>query len=397
MVNRGMVKLERALACGIAALTMAAASAAWAKGPERLVVHEWGTFTSIAGDDGVALEWRPLTGPSDLPGFVYTLENQVVGLRNTPVSKSMMEGTVRMETPVIYFYADAPMDVSLKVRFPKGQITEWYPRAEVVDEGGVDWGRFRIIPDQEPAFLTEPAPSHYYPARATDAAPLRVCSTRGDEFEKFLFYRGVGTFDLPLKVTLGGDGALSLRQPRGGQIGRVVIFERRGDRVGFFAADLDGDAARIVRPALDKKLDDVLAALTRQLIDEGLYEKEARAMVDTWRDHWFEEGLRVLTMLPRSATDALLPLTMSPAPTELVRVLVGRVEVVTPELVTLVRARLIQAIHSPEPRRARLLEALQREHGRFLEPVVKRTLASIPEPAERAAIEAAIHALTPLE
>ena len=32
-----------------------------------LIVHEWGTFTSIAGKDGVALEWRPLNGSSDLP------------------------------------------------------------------------------------------------------------------------------------------------------------------------------------------------------------------------------------------------------------------------------------------------------------------------------------------
>src|SRR6059036_2986773 len=37
----------------------------------RLVVHEWGTFTSIAGKDGVAVDWHPLNGPSDLPKFVY--------------------------------------------------------------------------------------------------------------------------------------------------------------------------------------------------------------------------------------------------------------------------------------------------------------------------------------
>src|SRR3989442_14914175 len=39
-------------------------------GENRLVVHEWGTFTSIAGKDGVALEWRPLNGPTDLPKFL---------------------------------------------------------------------------------------------------------------------------------------------------------------------------------------------------------------------------------------------------------------------------------------------------------------------------------------
>src|SRR5881275_912598 len=50
----------------------------------RLVVHEWGTFTSIAGKDGVALEWRPLNGSTDLPKFVYTIQNHDDGLRHGP-------------------------------------------------------------------------------------------------------------------------------------------------------------------------------------------------------------------------------------------------------------------------------------------------------------------------
>ena len=42
--------------------------------PEDLTVHEWGTFTSIAGDDGMAIDWEPLDGPSDLPCFVHRFE-----------------------------------------------------------------------------------------------------------------------------------------------------------------------------------------------------------------------------------------------------------------------------------------------------------------------------------
>jgi hypothetical protein len=35
--------------------------------------------------------------------------------------------------------------------------------------------------------------------------------------------------------------------------------------------------------------------MVRALVDQGLYEKEARAMVNTWQDQWFaEEGTRVL-------------------------------------------------------------------------------------------------------
>ena len=35
----------------------------------KLVMHEWGTFTSFAGSDGVNLEFRPLV-TNDLPRFV---------------------------------------------------------------------------------------------------------------------------------------------------------------------------------------------------------------------------------------------------------------------------------------------------------------------------------------
>src|SRR5204863_1046421 len=69
----------------------------------RLIVHEWGTFTSIAGKDGVALEWRPLNGPTDLPKFVHTIQNSAPGLRHG--AKADLIAAVRMETPVLYFYS----------------------------------------------------------------------------------------------------------------------------------------------------------------------------------------------------------------------------------------------------------------------------------------------------
>src|SRR5437588_11881246 len=75
----------------------------------NLVVHEWGTFTSIAGKDGVALEWRPLNGSIDLPKFVYTIQNHDEGLRHGP--KADLTAAVRMETPVLYFYSAGETDV----------------------------------------------------------------------------------------------------------------------------------------------------------------------------------------------------------------------------------------------------------------------------------------------
>ncbi|PYT57354.1 MAG: hypothetical protein DMG35_20390 [Acidobacteria bacterium] len=79
-----------------------------------LTVHEWGTFTSIAGRDGPAVEWSPLTASTDLPGFVEHFRDGgfKLGLR----------GTVRMETPVLYFYDSREETVSVKVSFAKGGV-----------------------------------------------------------------------------------------------------------------------------------------------------------------------------------------------------------------------------------------------------------------------------------
>jgi len=38
-------------------------------------VHEWGTFTSVAGPDGKTAQWLPLAGPTDLPCFVEQFQN----------------------------------------------------------------------------------------------------------------------------------------------------------------------------------------------------------------------------------------------------------------------------------------------------------------------------------
>jgi hypothetical protein len=53
-------------------------------------------------------------------------------------------------------------------------------------------------------------------------------------------------------------------------------------------------------------------------------------MVETWRDSWFEEGTRVLYIMPMRQVDGILPLNVNPAPDETTRVFVGRVELLSP-------------------------------------------------------------------
>jgi hypothetical protein len=363
--------------CALAALAPGAAAS-----PYTFVVHEWGTFTSVAGEDGVALDWLPLEGKSDLPSFVYSVERGGGGLRGerTQIGKGETRGTVRMETPVVYFYADAPQKVSLSVGFPKGSITEWYPQAQAVEGGRIDWGTFLVEPVDDEPLPREAAPSHYYPARETDASIVRVCGTETTEREKFLFYRGVGTFDLPLKVALAPDGHAV--QVSGGAVGKVVVFERQGARVGWTITPLDRErGARVTRPSLDRKIDDLGGELTQLLTGEGLYAREASAMVATWRDQWFEEGLRAFYVLPRGATDTALPMKISPSPTSLVRVLVGRVELITPET-----ERAVAALVPGD--RTEVLRTLRARYGRFAEPILRRVRAHATTEAVRARIDA---------
>jgi hypothetical protein len=58
-----------------------------------LIAHEWGTFTSVAGPDGSAVEWLPFNRPYDLPRFVEHL--------NQASFKSGLRAKIRMETPVV--------------------------------------------------------------------------------------------------------------------------------------------------------------------------------------------------------------------------------------------------------------------------------------------------------
>src|SRR5712691_3745542 len=180
-----------------------------------LTVHEWGTFTSIAGSDGQAVEWSPLAGSTDLPDFVEHLRN--AGL------KGGLRGTIRMETPVIYLYDSREETVSVKVAFAKGLITEWYPHATRVEsvanifddtlyrkhpDGSIAWDSVTVSPNLRAEFPSENPDNHYYAARMTSSTPLRVRTLSGEQHEKFLFYRGVSTFPVPVSAKLTPAGKL---------------------------------------------------------------------------------------------------------------------------------------------------------------------------------------------
>jgi hypothetical protein len=170
------------------------------------------------------------------------------------------------------------------------------------------------------------------------------------------------------------------------EVPQVILFENRGGRSGWrIHGPLNGEAA-IVRPELNQPVEPLLREFEKTLVGQGLYEKEAAAMVKTWRDSWFEEGLRVFYILPRRATDAILPITITPQPTELSRVFVGRAEIITPEMETEIRAAAqLFGENSPESRAAAINSV--RRYGRFADPVLREAMNNAKDNASRVAID----------
>jgi hypothetical protein len=239
-----------------------------------------------------------------------------------------------METPVLYFYAAEDKTVDVRVRFRKGVITEWYPSAEVCPMkiepntmrkedlvSVAEWRNVQILPKAPESYPREADDSHYYAARETDATPLQV----GDEREKLLFYRGVGMFPPPLAATIHDDGELTL-EAASGQVGDVVLFENRNGVISFRSLKVHGADVKVPFRLSRSNENAVHSHLVKLLVAHGLFTREAKAMVETWRDSWFEEGTRVFYIAPRAMVDATLPLEISPAPTTIERVFVGRIE-----------------------------------------------------------------------
>ena len=141
------------------------------------------------------------------------------------------------------------------------------------------------------------------------------------------------------------------------------------------------------------------AAVAGALRAEGMNEDEAQAMVATWSRSWFStEGVRVLYVVPRPLVDALLPLQIDPAPSELRRVLLGRIECITPDA----EKEVEDALHTLalEPTLAKDDPLLPRARarlarlGRFLEPYLRRVLAQASDALVRREAQARLDALT---
>jgi hypothetical protein len=312
-------------------------------GASEFIVHEWGTFTSVVAATGQMLAGLE-TEEAAVPAFVHSFPG--FAPLNKGLNLPVRGATVKMETPVLYFYSAVPRSVKVSVGFNGGAISQWYPdRASgekppvgpVLDltrgyRGHAEWRVDVLAPGSPVAINTRREWETPQWPRARVAAANRLRGPH-DEVEGFIFYRGVGRFALPLATTCAADGTITLRNTGADDMPFVWVYEKprhAGDPTRNWYGPLGRGAQQsIVAPTTRAVA--TTAPLHAALVQAGLSAAEATAMIATWRESYFQApGIRVFWIVPRAFTDAILPLTVEPEPDALVRVLVGRTEVLTP-------------------------------------------------------------------
>ncbi len=380
---------------------------------DPLIVHEWGTFTSMSGAEGAGLEGLQHEEEA-LPEFVYSRSE----VRDCPLRKVGWKGlevpashvTQKMETPVIYVHSKTRRELKVRVDFVRGLLTQWYPVSDrlgppelACDAGPLDlrqversfleWD-LNVIPPSEgaPAGIPEVGANDPWAfAREVESAylltkPRQAPERQGPvEAEHYLFYRGLGTFTLPFGASAESASGPVFVNASDQQVDQVVALEvGPGGTTARYAIRCYVAAGAKVQSLLTERalapIESVMGGLEADiqkiLEGQGLYADEARAMVRTWSRSWFRsEGLRFIYTVPRPLTDSILPLTLTPAPDQLVRVLVGRLEVIPRQTRREVEAALLDAASPDEARRAQG-EARLARLGRFLEPHLRDLLAS---------------------
>jgi len=352
----------------------------------ELVIHEWGTITTIHEEDGTPVGGLNKIDADDvLPDFVHRYEPETTRqkperiLGKLPNIAGRPDVTMRLETPVIYFHPPPnkdftdPIDVS--VRFRGGVINEFYPSAAasvaldqrriqskvndgVITEwngdilnnyvvGSLKWKGLRLH-NTVVAPLTH---SEIWLA-PREVSSVSVFNPEAGEGEQYLFYRGVAHLD-SLLATKTSRGSVELSTPAhltwlestapvvptAVTIPNIWLADVRSDGVIAFRSS---QAVTLMKENEGKRLATVKrfsdsdytpeaakqlrAAIKKALIAQGLFADEAEAMLNTWKASYFQKpGLRVFYIVPRAWTDYFLPLEFS-VPARVTRVIVGRID-----------------------------------------------------------------------
>jgi hypothetical protein len=319
-------------------------------------IHEWGTFTTVSGSDGVLLPGLQRE-EEPLPFFVQSLAGMGPQF-GKGWQRPLANVIVKMETPVIYFYTTEKFSAHVHVGFNGGSISQWFPTRSSGEnpstpnfqnsqpsggdidfakgyKGSIDWN-VQVEPssanDSETIFKSGETLTWVYPRQPSSAIVRAADGTA----EKFLFYRGIGNFSLPVKFTLPDSNTIKIENTSDSAVPSMLVFNSQNGQVSFTLLNsINAKETQVVQlttlKASTNWQHEVYAAMRGALTHAGLFPKEADAMLQTWWRSYFERpGLRAFWIVPENFTRATLPLSIEPAPQNQVRVLVGRSELLTP-------------------------------------------------------------------
>jgi len=379
---------------GAAALVAAPSPTSGQSASDKLIVHEWGTFTSLQDENGQALGGINVDD-EPVPPFVHQwMSSYVVGPANGRSASLFAKGleakhpyvTLRLETPVLYFHPPksqtTPINLEVNVEFKGGWLSQYYPMAQSDLPSKITTAEFARLP------LDRRTSSKLTWANlcvGTDAggpetdqtvwlAPRNVAAanvtTPEGESEKYLFYRGVGNIDSPLSVTSDVQrGTLSLHSRFQNVLaaGQSAIIRqlwlvkikpdgsaawRTADSIGVtgdpnrVAATIKADFAK--SDFSRDNLESLKQSMHKALMADGLFDDEATAMLATWQQSYFASGgYRLFYVVPRSWTEHYLPLSIS-QPAQITRVMIGRTELVSPEQQQLLKRLAVGTVSNPE-------------------------------------------------
>lgn len=349
------------------------ASLAMSQITHAMVISEWGTFTSLQGSDGKD-QIGVYHDDEKLPDFVHGL-GYVLPDFAPPASEPVFPRpgcsfkaldcdylrsnriTQRMETPVIYFYHNEPTEqkVTIDIGFPEGVISETFPApleafpgayATNLTNGKVKF-QVSVLPANSDAKIPAvPAGNIYGHARSVNSNKVRAQKHdfAPSEYEKFIFYRGVGKFKGSLEVVQERDAVyIKNITPSTDQkipFAMLVHTNAFGESTSTILNNIEpGQYQALKGPTLHYMRNDPresLGSLKRSLIygltRAGLTSEEALSMIETWGHGYLQTpGTRILYVLAPETTERILPMKITPAPEKLTRVLVGRLEILTKE------------------------------------------------------------------
>ncbi len=356
----------------------------------EFVVHEWGSINLVTGQQKVTVG-DIADDQSDLPPFVQVWSPQAQVFPRV------------IEKPILYFYTEEPLTVSVTADYPEGVFTQWWPTPldfapRHIEGGGqrptrggrLTW-RIRLDPKGEadqhlPAMKNHP----WWPiARDVDAAT--VISTAKGGAEKFLFYRGAGAFTPTLKVEVSEEGEFLLRNREGAQTRDVYTVRVRdgGDAQFHYYADLSSD------PVSFQDAAEITTHMQSRLEANGLFEKEAKGMVTIWKKAMFEApGYRAMYIMEKEDVENLIPLRIEPPPKTIERVFLIRFDCLSPEVKSEIEGWMMQ-LGADGYRERRAAKEKLLETGRIGEAMMRTEYETTKDPEVKKSLGEILKAITP--